>query len=618
MMKRLASLRLIAWFVILASPALAHAQALADRVPADTILYVGWRGSDTPGSGYEGSHLQAVLAESNFPKVFDEMLPKVLDRIAKEDRHAAEAVEVFRTFAGPMWRHPTAIAFVGIAVDPNKGPEPTPKLVMLCQAGAESAAIKMKVEQILQKAGKPPFPVHVVDRDGLVALVIGYDNPADAIPDAGAGASSLANSPRFSKTLQQVNRNGLITAYVDVEKVVNLVEFGLQAAPPEIKKGYAAVSDKLGLKGIKRAIMSAGFDGKDWSARLFVAAPEPRTGLLGTMLEGKPLSEHLLGSIPENSTIAGAFHFDIAGLVDVVRAAIASFDADAGRQADQAIEQVNQTTGIDIQKDLLHALGDEWAYYNDPSVAGNGIVGITMLNHLKEPAKVEASLTKLEDFINVTAAQQLKHEKVTVSFKRSHVGDTTVHYLAIPLVTPSWAVHNGNLYVGLYPEMVVAAIAHVPGQGKSILTNPAFAAVMHKLGDHPASSFGFADLQRLAPENYSTWLAMSHLANAGDLFGIPAPILMPPLDKLLAHLSGAGQVSWTDGDGLHIAATMPFPGSQVFAADPTNLIFSEMLGMGMMFQYRTVRPQDRARAEIQEDRAREIQRAAPTTRPFRN
>jgi prepilin-type processing-associated H-X9-DG protein len=141
-------------------------------------------------------------------------------------------------------------------------------------------------------------------------------------------------------------------------------------------------------------------------------------------------------------------------------------------------------------------------------------------------------------------------------------------------------VQNGNLYIALYPEIVGAAVTHVPAKGKSIADNPAFISLMKRLGGHLAnapSSFGYFDLPKLAPENYSTWLVISHLDNAADLFGIQAPnMILPPLDKLLEHLSPAGDISWTDADGLHVNGVEPFPASSLLASSPNTLAMGEI------------------------------------------
>jgi hypothetical protein len=40
---------LIGW----ATEGSARAQALADRIPSDALVYIGWKGVDTPAAGYD-------------------------------------------------------------------------------------------------------------------------------------------------------------------------------------------------------------------------------------------------------------------------------------------------------------------------------------------------------------------------------------------------------------------------------------------------------------------------------------------------------------------------------------------------------------------------------------
>ena len=174
--------------------------------------------------------------------------------------------------------------------------------------------------------------------------------------------------------------------------------------------------------------------------------------------------------------MAGVTHFDLAGLVVALRRAVAAFDAGTATQIDQALEQISQAIGLDIERDLLRSLGDEWAYYVDPSVAGNGIADATLVNRLRSPAKAEGSLDKLEKFINALVESQLAGEKpkMSIAFRQAKFDQTTVHYLGLPLLEPAWAVADGNLYIALYPEVVATAAKHVSAKGQSIVDNPDF------------------------------------------------------------------------------------------------------------------------------------------------
>ena len=132
--------RLFALAAVFAFPCLARAQALADRLPPETTLYIGWSGVDASVPGFKGSNFETVLNNSNMRALVDDFLPRVLDQLAQKDKDAAEAVEIVRNVLGPISRHPFALAFVGVEINQQTGPRP--KLVILSQAGTDSAALE--------------------------------------------------------------------------------------------------------------------------------------------------------------------------------------------------------------------------------------------------------------------------------------------------------------------------------------------------------------------------------------------------------------------------------------------------------------------------------------------
>src|SRR5881227_382126 len=115
---------------LLCSPLVAIAQPLADKVPADTLFYVGWRGADHLGPGYDQSHLKAVLDASDFSQLINEFIPGVIAKIAQADPQAAQMLPIISAIAKPMWKHPTAWCFHGVDLAGGGGP-PAPRVFIL-------------------------------------------------------------------------------------------------------------------------------------------------------------------------------------------------------------------------------------------------------------------------------------------------------------------------------------------------------------------------------------------------------------------------------------------------------------------------------------------------------
>src|SRR2546423_321584 len=123
--------------ILLVVPKLARAAApLADRVPGDALGYLGWTGADSLGPADDGSHLEAVLDASAFPQFFQTFLPQLIERVGPKNEQVAQVIQLISAVGGPMWRHPSALYFGGI--DWSAGPQPMPRLALLCDAGTEA------------------------------------------------------------------------------------------------------------------------------------------------------------------------------------------------------------------------------------------------------------------------------------------------------------------------------------------------------------------------------------------------------------------------------------------------------------------------------------------------
>jgi len=552
----------------LASAIPANAQPLADQVPADAMLYFGWLGWDAKSPGFQGSHFQAVLDEGHFQQLIDETLPKLLQKISEKDRGAADAINIAKPIILPMLKHPTAI-FVG-KPEFAANQEPKIKAGLICQAGPDADAMSQHLQDLLKNAPeRAKQMLHVAKKGDTVIVSVNYDE--GSLP--AAGRNNLTNSASFAAMKPHMVANASMALYIDVEQLIKTANQGIDTyASPDIQGMWPKIRDAIGLQGVKHLIYTAGFDGKDWADQMFLHAPEPRPGLFA-LADPTPLSEAAMKSIPATATMAGATRCDLGKLVAGIRKAIHEVDENTGRQVDDAINQASQHIGLDIQKDVLDALGDEWVFYSDPMTGGRGMFGAVMVNHLRNAQKAEASFSKLESMLNDVLAKNIPDKDVSVKFLTTKYGGTTIHYLGTPLVSPAWAIKGDYLLVALYPQMVAGASDQVGGGGKSILDNPKYQAIRKRLNVPNANGFAFADLQQTAPDGYALWVAISRLSGFGDLFGVPAPaMLLPPLGKLMPHLAPSGQVTWTDKDGIHAKRITPIPGADLFASDPIGAV----------------------------------------------
>jgi prepilin-type processing-associated H-X9-DG protein len=551
--------RLISILAVLFAPSVLIAQPLADRLPDDAEIYVGWNGTISPGPGYDQSHLKAVLDASQLPQFFQDSMPRLFQQVAAQNPQAARQLRQMYGILTALAEHPTAIYFGGLgAVEAGGGP--FPKLAIVCDGGTDASKIERQVRILLNNARGAPLNLKLVD-----TLVILSDF---VVPDT--VAKPLSQNPDFQAAMGQLGKDPSIAMYVNGPSLVSTIDALInQAAPPQAQQMWPQIRDALGVSGLKAVAATAGFDGKSWSIQTFVNAPAPRKGLLA-MGDVPPLSDDLLKLIPASSTIAGAGTCDLNAFFTQIDQAIVQFSPDQGNQFHQILAQVNQTIGFDIQKDFLAALGPQWAYFDDPAIAGDGPLGFAIVNRPRNPDQFQTSMTQLENFFNSIVAQQFhnQHPKITLQFRQASIDGTNVHFLAAPLITPSWAIKDGTLYIGLYPQVVDGAFSRA-ADSQSIRDNPAFQATMQSLqAPSQFSSFSFVDLPKTMPGSYQACLALVRLYfGLGDLIDMQSPpMILPPLPKLLAETEPAGAVGWSDDAGYHLKTIEPFPGASVIGS----------------------------------------------------
>lgn len=556
-------IRLITIVSLVLCPALVSAQPLADRVPDDAIVYIGWAGTRTLGDGYEQSHLKAVVDASNLRELFSDFIPAAVAKLNEKDPGGGpQVLEMVSAIGGRMWRHPTAIAFGGIdATDPKRR---LPRLVVMVDAGNESDALLEDLQSLMAQLPPEPGMPQAKKVDDIVVI-----STLDYATDA---ADALAASQQFTRAIEQVQKSSALSIYVDIEAALKLVDETVASeGDAEAQANWPRVRDALNLRGLKRLAVTSGFDGREWGYRAFIEAPAPRSGIL-SLFDGKPISDDTLKLIPAGAIMAGAGHFDAAALVEQIRSSGEKIDPKFAGQLGMAMGMLDGLLGMDVENDLLEPLGSEWASYVAPHIGGEGLLGTTLVNRLDDAAKAEAALNQLSAGFNNAVRNQLQDQEITIEIRQEKLPDgTQMHFLATPLITPAWAVKNGSLHVALFPQVLAAAVTHTPGKDPSILDNEKFMALRKRLETPAVTSLQFTDLQATVPNGYGTWLLVSRYIGMADIFGIKSPaMLIPPMHVLQQHLTPAGAVAWTDDAGWHMRGTSPFPGSETLGTDPVS------------------------------------------------
>ncbi|MCI0652081.1 MAG: hypothetical protein L0Z55_09370, partial [Planctomycetes bacterium] len=364
---------------VLVIPALLHAQALADRVPADALFYFGWQGTEKLGPAYNESRLKGLADSSSLRKFYDDTIPSIRQRIAGAVPELGGILQALEPALATLWRHPTVVFTSGIDFQGPGGM--VPLFGVICNAGADTEALRGQVQELL--ALIPPLPVEIAAQGESLVITFGY--AAAALPgQAGPKLGSLADNKTFQEMLACAQADAALTLYIDIARALDQVDRFLRAVEGE--DGVAEwhrIRDAFGIGGLKGAILTGGFEGKDWGCRSFVSAPAPRSGLLA--MQGRPLTDDLLQRVPVTATWLCVASFSMADAFTAVRAFAGRIDAGLSLQIDQFLAGVEQQLGFQIERDFLSAFGSEWALYCDPASGSSGILGMTLVNRPRNP-----------------------------------------------------------------------------------------------------------------------------------------------------------------------------------------------------------------------------------------
>ncbi|MBB6429867.1 hypothetical protein [Algisphaera agarilytica] len=597
---RCAAPLLAAWW---AAPALS--QPLAEHVPADAIAYFGWAGTDSITDQYAQSALQDVveLIETDKLKAaWRSAMPtlrQAVDDPAFQDefKHltnlwgasARGAMAVYVT-APPAHAAAEAAPLIDDnPIDELLGdlpldlPDNTPGIVLLWQPVTGDDR-KDLLEGLKYYQSKSSRDSELVVDGPVVSLRINHapaalDAEALIDPDA---LASLAEIPRFTQAMEQLEEPGPLVGYVDLPALFAEAQANLSntstvlehdGSTTSVGSGHPAIAliEPLGLDTLGPAVITAGFDGRQWRTQMYLAAPSPRKGI-ASLLDAPALTADGFGWAPIDAPWITSMAFDTGLLMDLLRNTAAAMGPDAADSFEQGLVDASSLIGVDVENQLIRGLGPTWSLYLDGDAVGTSMLSLTLVNQLADPEGVERGLRSLQMFANLAMLQGMAGEDIKVQVHTQTYDGHDLHTLGTPLLSPTWAIVDGKLIAGLSPHTVLAAIDNID-QPNSLNQQDDFAALREAVGTRRLTSLTWVDLRRTAPGSYQTFIYIeSLLTGSGSMLtGQPMPMVLPPLGRLKPLLEPAHAIGWVDDTGWHYESRMPFPGATLLAPQSSAL-----------------------------------------------
>lgn len=555
-----------------------RAASLANRVPAHALAFVGWSGPPKGWAGYDQSRLRQILAHSGFKAFYHQYLPELIQAMGRSNpQSGARGMQIF-TEINSILAHPCAFYLDGFYnTGAGAAAKPMPRAGLIIQTAGHNPnqllqpLVKLAAMVNAGNQGQdPPFKAEI---DGkYVCLWIGIPTAQmrSLLTSAGNAKDTLAGSPKFVAAMQQVGGGGGEQAWLDVHRTMKAVDSMITAGGDKtVIRNWALVKKATGLGRCGPLAATARFADGNWRVDAFLGCGE--RAVAANPMRGSEVP-FLLAQTPASATAFTILPVNLGAMYKGVRTLVSAMPGGAA-QFKQGVQGVNAMLGMDIGKDFIDAFGPDWLAYQDPGLGGNGPLGEVCINQPAHPRRLGQAIAKIGQMacMMIDARSHMTGTPMYLRVVKSSFGDVTLHDIAAPVVTPTWAIWKGTLYLGLYPQTVLAAIQARKAGAAGIETNARFRGLQKRLGNvaNPAA-LSYIDLQATARQGYGSVLLMSRaLLGLADMYTAapPAPTLViPTLPDLESQLDAAGEVTWRDGMGWHWRSTEPFPGSMALAA----------------------------------------------------
>ena len=574
----------------LAAPALGQADAgaydLSRIMPEKALFYVGWSGTDADVPGGPTA-LSKLLAEPEMKPLVDKLWPdlvKAVGKLAEEkgDEEAGEAFAHGAALAKLFWKCPVAIGLGEFAMEDDAF---RVAAYLVVRAGEKAAGAQKHIEAILKLAEVdedaikpvtvsgvelkefaelgPKLPIRWGVTGDYFIVTIG-ERATETLLAAIKGEATLAKNARFVAATKAVGgSDGYATQYLDIKEVVTTLK-ALQPVLAEHKVpvlGDAETFDKI-LKGTGLGSMDALAIGcrpeaGGFMTRTFLAISGEAAGL-AALTDQKPVTEQDFALVPADARWAWIANLNLArGYRDVMVMLDAS--PELSGPVKEGIAEVEKVIGFRIHDDFLAALGERWIVYDSPSSGGLWVTGITAVVELRDAERVQKSIESL-----LAAIAEETHGKVPVEVEEEAYRGQKIHFVnvrGVPMpLAPAWSVHGERMIVGLYPQMVRAAIDQIADKRPGIASNPDFARGL-KLMPKNAISVSYVDTARGVASLYSISLPIAQVLTAmGQGEGFPVHIgMLPSCGTLTKHLFGNISASARVENGVLWVSHGPLP-----------------------------------------------------------
>jgi hypothetical protein len=560
--------------------ALAKAQPLTDRLPASTMVYIGW----SPNASLQTTATAKMLADERFMGPWRRLLQETL--LELPDNNATEGGERISAHLPQLLLDAVQCEGCFALLEIRHGERrDQPQSVLMIDLGAKRKSFEEHFEPInrrmkervgdrlkllkLEKSWVYTQP----DRDGKPRMTWGFvgdtfvmffgEGAQDFVPKLMKGKfdSNLKTAPDFVDSLGKIPGESVFTSYLNAKGALRVARQLLQREKnPDLDltlflQNWDKFLSELGIDNVIGVAEKTAIEDRQFVTRTLVRTKGPPAGLLGVIAQ-PAVDEAMMKTIPHDAMAAMAVRLDLAKAYAQTRASLIRIGGNDAKQAFDQLEQGAEGMGLPVST-MLEALGDQWVMYNSASRGGFALTGWTLVTNVRDAQKFKKTLDVLRGILARTLGDSGKPR-----VRLLNVDGQRVEYLEFgnwgSIVSPAWTVVGDKLIIALYPQIVEDAARQIKQGEKSLLDNPEYVAARKRTGD--AGPMFYASGARLTENLYPIALPLvAALNNLGGMFnhdnGNDEPVpgaadLLPSMQRLLEYVGDDAVAVTVTPDGL--------------------------------------------------------------------
>ena len=577
--------------------------ALAERLPASTMLYAEIAGTSELPTMLEGSKVWALIQEEELQRFVAPMMNDIRENLTYLFQEAPNGEEISKDLRFGR------ISFGLLSVDIE---EEQVELVAAVELGDRAALIFDSIKQsamedepdleVIEVAGhsafrgeEDDFHLTLVHDDSRILLAVG-EGVAEALftpPD-----QSLRSAPWFEGAQQGLNMSEPLLAILcniegSIDDLMELMDEVMDlgfAGDDEMQKVNAGLQrinrEAPWTKDVKAVAAGVAVAGDELTDRVYIHAPEDRSALLsGALPMGKTPIQHaeyasaeadLFGSLSMNiqTAMEEAAKEQERALAILKEEGVSEEFIEGFTQGtlDEIVKTIKESTGIDVETEVIPHLGGTLSFYvNFPPTAGLVLPDGGIIFDLKDEAAVKDLLAKIvakdDEFDEVDFTELEFQDTKLLALNLVNAG--------IPFV-PTVAIKDSKLLVLTSPQTMKSHLRKI-GNGEHLASAEQFKSFSQEVPEEALMGFWINTATTFQYAYSFVGVGLSAMQMMGEgINEVIDPSLLPSAATLAQHLTDAYWVYRETDTG------MVMEGHSTVGSPLTGLVLTTFTGAGLV------------------------------------